>query len=149
MNLAIMDEVEKRVLDTRLTVSEIERRAGLKQGTLRNIINGKSKNPTIQVLVSLTKVLGCSIEELVGIPSTAQPISETRKKIEKTLGPINYDLLDNVYKLVIDKSKQLDREVTLEDINKFIVDIYSFSQKAKTNYPDKTFADWYFERNNT
>lgn len=151
MDLAIRKEVEQRVAAKNLSVSEIERQAGLKQGVLRNILQGKSKNPTVQVLVSLTKVLDCSIEELIGLPNTSDTQNTDKTPTDKLItskkyDKINYQLLENVFKLVSRESEKLAIKPSLSEFLNYISDIYSFSDKTGSNIPNKNFCEWFFER---
>lgn len=56
-----------RILDERkMNPSELERRAMLAPSTIRKILLSKSPNPTLKTLLSISRVLGCSIDSLVG-----------------------------------------------------------------------------------
>jgi transcriptional regulator with XRE-family HTH domain len=56
-----------RLIDEQgLTVTDLERQAGLKKSVVRNIIQDKSKNPTYSTLQAIAKELGCNVESLVG-----------------------------------------------------------------------------------
>ncbi|NUB35688.1 helix-turn-helix domain-containing protein [Azospirillum brasilense] len=46
--------------------TELERRAGLREGAAKNILRGKSKNPRADTLQKLAQALGCSVADLTG-----------------------------------------------------------------------------------
>jgi transcriptional regulator with XRE-family HTH domain len=66
MNTKLQANIKKRLSVRSLSVSELERRAGLKQSTVQNILHGRSKNPSIETIKCIAQELNCSIEELIG-----------------------------------------------------------------------------------
>lgn len=48
-----------------LTQTELARRAGIKQGVLSYIENGRTKHPRVDTLAAIAAALGVSIEDLM------------------------------------------------------------------------------------
>lgn len=61
----LAENIQTKLDEQKISVSEFERSAGLKRSAVANILTGKSKNPTIEVVISIANRLGCSIEELL------------------------------------------------------------------------------------
>ncbi len=56
-----------------ISIAEVERQSGLRHGTLRNILQGKSKNPRIDILEALAKFFHCSISQMTGSSGDISP----------------------------------------------------------------------------
>lgn len=143
LDFSLKYEIEKRISKTECGVSEIERSAGLKPGTLRNILLGRSKNPTISVVVALAKTLGCTIEELVGIETRDDAIS---KEESKDNSPANIALLRQVSNYLFDNIAKIDPSPSLQEVKDYILDMYSYFNSTGKNEIDRNFCDWYIQK---
>lgn len=63
---SLADNIQMKLNQQKISISEFERSAGLKRSAVANILTGKSKNPTIEVVISIAKRLGCTVEDLIG-----------------------------------------------------------------------------------
>ena len=70
----IAEKIRSRASKEGISIAQLERRAGLKRGAIWSIISGKSKNPKQSTLEKISKTLGCSIEELIGISSAGKSV---------------------------------------------------------------------------
>ena len=65
MNLDVFKKKIKAYLEnTNTAKSKLEREANLTNSTIRNILNGKKKNPTIDTVIKIADVLDCSLDDL-------------------------------------------------------------------------------------
>jgi transcriptional regulator with XRE-family HTH domain len=131
--------------DQHLGVAELERKAGLKVSAVRNILSGQSKNPSAETMLSISRVLGCSIEELLDSSKdeVTQHVSqdETLRK-----GPIVKDFkflqktTETVIRMIEDNFQ--DKGLTFKDMADLFSEVYQYS--LKNSYPeiDLKFADW-------
>ena len=62
----IKAKINASLSETKRNVSLAERMAGVPENTIRNILEGTSKNPKIETLQAIAKFLDCSLDELVG-----------------------------------------------------------------------------------
>jgi transcriptional regulator with XRE-family HTH domain len=67
------DRLRQRRLDLKLSQEEVSERAGINQSTISQLERGEQV-PTLRSLVSLSKVLGTSIEWLLGMTDDILPV---------------------------------------------------------------------------
>lgn len=149
---ALQQKLKVILADQDLSISELERRAGLKPSAVRNILSGQSKNPTAETLLALARTLGCSIEELLDVKSEIKESNsrpEGRPDSDKT-SPIIENLhflqkVTNEVIAVVEKNYN-NRHITLKDMTDFFRETYKYS--LKNTYPevDLKFADWVISR---
>ena len=58
-------KIKQMIDNKKLSVARLEKIAGLQKGTVRDIIVGKSKNPTINTLTKICKALECTFNDLL------------------------------------------------------------------------------------
>ena len=61
MGLEIIQELKK---EKGLTIEELSAKSGVPIGTLNKILSGQTKDPKLETLKALTRVLGCSLDDL-------------------------------------------------------------------------------------
>ncbi len=76
----LQKQLQMRIADNNLNARELERRAGLKMSAVRNILSGSSKNPGIEVIVAIARILNCSTDELLGFNQEKSKSEETKQK---------------------------------------------------------------------
>lgn len=60
MGIEIIDILKKQL---NLTSKDLSEKSGVPLGTLNKILNGTTKDPKLETLKSLSKVLGCSLDD--------------------------------------------------------------------------------------
>ena len=60
-----MIAVKSKRLEMKMTQQELASRSGVPQSLIADIENGKRLNPTINTAFKLSRVLGCTVEELI------------------------------------------------------------------------------------
>ena len=103
MGLEIIQKLKK---EKGLTTEMLSQLSGVPQGTLNKILNGETKDPKLETLKSIARVLGCTLDDFNDDPETkSQFSSEEIQLIEK------YRRLDDrgktVTKALIDKQLEL------------------------------------------
>jgi len=58
-------KINQMIDNKKLSVARLEKIAALQKGTVRDIIVGKSKNPTINTLTKICKGLECTFNDLL------------------------------------------------------------------------------------
>lgn len=64
-----------------LKVTEFAKKCGLRPTTIYSLINGQTKNPTLEVLIKLSETMGMTIDELT--KNDKQETDEIKKIYEK------------------------------------------------------------------
>lgn len=131
--------------EKKISVAEIERKAGLKVSAVRNILSGQSKNPSAETLRAISRALGCSMEELMDETTEEVPVNMSANNADRK-APVVTDFkflqktTDFVNRIVEDN--YIDKNFTLIDMAHFYREIYLYS--LKNSYPDidEKFADW-------
>lgn len=140
MKTRLQQEITKRLADKNITPYAIQKLTGINEGTIRNIINGKAPNPTLNVLLALTNILDCSISELVGDDSK-RPENELEKFYSRR--DLDYCLLEQVAQGVIDYVKGLDEPISYAHINKGIMVLYKYCKTNDYDELPQDFSGWY------
>ena len=83
--------------DKKLTARDLKRDAGLKISAVRKLLNGYSKNPGIEFIAAIAKLLDCSTDELLGVGSRK---SKSEASKQKTIDVWDFALYKNCLKEV-------------------------------------------------
>ena len=65
MSTHLANQISIRMRAKNLSVASLEREAGLTNHSVLNILRGKSKRPSAEVLLAVADVLGCTINDLM------------------------------------------------------------------------------------
>ena len=134
----LQKRLQKKLDQAQINASELERRAKLPLSAARRILLGNTKNPTLETIVSIANVLGCSIDELVKEEHIASPRkTKTDLTFEKELF---VQLIDDI------KWYLQHHEISALAFNEFItyvVEMYEFSLTHPERKIDKHFVTWY------
>jgi len=139
-------QISARLKAKNLTVSALEKKAGLKNYTVRNIMRGKSRNPNFEMMQAICNVLGCSIQDL--IEKDQHFIEVDEEGVEHLAEEISFDnqaLLLNCVETVnsiLEKNKQV---LTVRQVMTCIEEIYLHSHKQNLNTADSSFAKWFID----
>lgn len=128
-----------------LTVRDIERLAGLKRCALSNILEGKSKRPSIETLQATSKVLGCTVSDLLegfeGEDTTSfqSGLEEAQKPI---VLPVQAPLLCEIITALDACFKNINYEPNLEQFWQCAIRIYSYTLGSGERTIDPKFIEW-------
>ncbi len=130
----LQDNIRQYMQDKGLGVAELERKSGLKPNAVRNILSGHSKRPSAQMLLSISRVFGCSIVDVLGEPEADSLllVSDNAFYVNIT-GAISRIIEDNYS----------DKRVSFYDMAEFIKEIYQYSLRSTYPNPDLNFAGWF------
>lgn len=154
MNIMASEKIgrnlKKKISQAGLSVHALEKKAGLKQSAVQNILYGKSKKPSLHLIESIAKVLNCTVSELLEENKVSAVSPEIIKEEKEDLGaPWNMDLyvetFNVIYALIKKKNILLPRE-------KFVAcseEVYKYSLKTDKTKPDRHFADWIIDKSST
>jgi transcriptional regulator with XRE-family HTH domain len=135
----LQEQIENRMHEKNLNARELERRAGLKISAVRNILSGQSKNPGIEVIAAIAKLLNCSTDELLGLEQEKNKAESTKQKI---ITIWDYSLYENCLKEVHNYLSQKNAKPQAEQILFFIREAYIYSLEGKDKKADLRFIKW-------
>lgn len=142
----LKQKIQQKMTETDLSVAELEREAGLKGSTLRNILTGNSLNPTAGTLKALAKFFECSIDELVGetghSPRLTTNTDEKYVEYQKISQP---ELFIEVVKTVLEAFTKQNKELVTAKVLEIVRECYLFFLKKEVKKPNKDFVEWIVE----
>lgn len=142
MTTPLADQIIIRMRAKNLTIPLLEKKAGLTNHAVRNIVRGRSLKPNAETLNGIARALGCIVEDLLEkeIPQT-KAITEPQK--EHIDIPFEHPgLLRETVDFVLTFLKKNEYELTLEQVLNCTKLIYEGSMKNKPpriNKEDATF----------
>jgi transcriptional regulator with XRE-family HTH domain len=134
----IKQQIVTRAKDKNLSILNLERKAGLHRGAASNILDGKSSNPTIQTLLSIAKVLGCTVDELLsGTEFISIPPNQQSEDFELLV-----KLFCEVVETIIAKLDKDFPQISFNQILGIIKEGYTYCLMRKNKCIDKEFINW-------
>lgn len=120
-----------------LSIDELNRKAGLGGGVVKNILAGRSRHPRSDTLKAIADVFGVTVEFLMGDQS------EAAKRDPEIYDP---DTEDHINKLVNDFIRERNLALPLEKVRRFKKSLYSYAKKSTEQVP-KHLIEWYLTEN--
>ncbi|MGL5784905.1 MAG: helix-turn-helix domain-containing protein, partial [Alphaproteobacteria bacterium] len=121
--------------------STLEKKAGIRPSSLQNILQGRSKNPSIEILQLAASALNCTVSELLGEQNQYPELSQLQNKS-------SWD--QQTYLYVIEQAAKVCRihEIPLSKLEflKGVEQIYTYSQSYQKNKLDADLIDWMLRR---
>lgn len=126
-----------------LSIRGLEKQAGLARNAILNILHDKSKNPSIEIVLKIAKVLNCSVEELFSFeaPALAEPHNKESLPEERVF----YDrsLLNSIIDFIIKKDNLILKEnFSIDNTLAIVKSIYKYSYLNNRKILDVNFAEW-------
>jgi transcriptional regulator with XRE-family HTH domain len=149
MNTSLQKNIKTRLREKNITTNQLEKLAGLKASAVRNILLGRSKNPSANLLLAISEVLECSITDLLGTNESPYISNKNEKKGNDSY--LNQDIPYNK-KLILETINTLEScflELGVKpNAPQFIFclkEIYLYSIGKHDDKIDKKFAHWLVE----
>ena len=136
----IKAKINASLSETKRNVSLAERMAGVPENTIRNILEGTSKNPKIETLQAIAKFLDCSLDELVG----NIPKQHTKPQ---TNVPLNSKLFTSIVEIINIHISKKNLKITFDQVMLIIEKSYTFCYEKRNQLADKEFIEWLLETN--
>jgi transcriptional regulator with XRE-family HTH domain len=143
-----IENIKKQILDRiylkNLSISSLERKAGLKKGTARNIVSNISQNPTIDTLAAIASVLDCKVDDLISTTTLANipPV------IEEDYGFV-VSLFTETTRCSVEYIEKKSINISLNNAIQAIKEAYIFFLTKKSSKIDQEFIEWVIEKNKT
>ena len=143
----IKQKVLSYIEENSLSVSGLERKAGLKPRTLYNLIYSRG-TPRPDRLKAIAHAIGCTVDELVSEDFTPPLNNLYENKKEHSPSPkVEWDasLMREAIELVDNCARGKNYELDAEKAFLLIRKVYDFSLKSKNKESGKPFAEWLIE----
>jgi len=151
---SIAEIIKEKMHEQGLSAHALEKRAGLKNSAVQNILYGRSKNPSIKILTAISQVLNCNISQLIGDESIGNLDednqmrgSQSSKLTVNEDRPWHADLYISSFNLVSSLFRKNNTSFTKNKLLTIIDEVYLYSYKQNLNEPDKNFAEWLVSKN--
>ena len=142
MSTHLQEQIQNRMESKQLTVHALERKAGLNRSAVRNILQGFSKKPSANVLMTIAEALDCTIEDLVGQGN--DELSGRIKTVVKTRNTHawNDKLYIDAVKAVTKFAGEKDSQLKSDRIISLINETYKYSLDKGSDTLDQDFTKW-------
>ena len=139
----LQKQLSERIEASNLSVNALEKKAGLKRSAVRNILQGFSKKPSADVLLSIAEALNCTVDDLIGSKSS-DIVSSSIKSTSKihNLNPWNDTLYIEAVKLVSKILREKDLQLKSEQTIALINESYKYSLDKGSDKVDVDFTRW-------
>lgn len=141
----LQTKLKSQLLKSNLSIREIERRAGLNRSALSNILQGKSKNPTLHTLYALAEILECSLSDFIEASEHEETNTPPPPKVQiafPTLVPLLHQTID----VVEDHFKKIEYQPNLEQFWGCVKKVYVHSLENHNNEIDPLYAEWLIDK---
>ncbi|MFA6420588.1 MAG: helix-turn-helix transcriptional regulator [archaeon] len=133
MQVLLKQNLLRMTKEKGLSISKLERDAGLHKNFINNFLYDKSKNPGIESIIKIANVLDASIDELIGKEPEHQLYN-----LEITRKDIFLEVANYLLKFI---QTEQNTKISLEQFFNAVSQIYAYS--LKKDMFDKEFADWF------
>ena len=144
MSAYLQEQIQTRMEAKSLTVHSLEKKAGLNRSAVRNILQGFSKKPSAEVLMSISEVLDCTVDDLLGQRSDNGIMSNKIKTIAKTRNThawndkLYIEAVKTASKCISEKESQLKSDQVISLIN----ETYKYALDKGSDAIDQDFTKW-------
>ena len=147
----LQGQIKTHIKEKKSSVKALERQAGLKEASVKNILSGRSSNPGIEVVIALAEALDCSVDELIGRSASRSSNVDNIVEDHKTKIPLtwNADLYQDCVREVEKYIQNQSFNPSDEQILYFIKEAYTYSTQADNNKADLRFIKWLIDGHQT
>ena len=130
-------KIKEILNEQNISASSVEKKAGIGPSSLQNILQGRVKNPSLEIIKAVASALGYTTSELLGeVPEPSRILNVLRDK------QWDQELYLNTLESVLSAYKQHQIKVTKLDILETIEYIYDYCLQYNKKKPDKDFVEW-------
>lgn len=146
MSTQIAKQISTRMKAKNLSLAALEKEAGLKPAVVQNIIRGKSKKPSAEILQAVSEVLGCTVKDLLN----KEEIFQENETLESDKEILNNKcdhpaLLLKTVKWLNDQMAHQESNLTVKQVLTCIEEIYLHSLQTNPTKVDQGFGEWFID----
>lgn len=146
LNSTLQEKLKEKLSETGLSVNALEKQAGLKRSAVQNILHGKSKRPSADILLAISKILGCTMSDLLGQADNSTARIEEHSLLYSSPanddGYLNTDLYINAVKRAQKNFTKHRIHPSKQEALNYIYEIYQYSANTDSKEIDPRFAEW-------
>ena len=144
--MSVSQQIAVRMKAKNISIATLEREAGLKTHSVRNILRGKSKKPSAEILQAVADVLGCSVRDLL----TGHGLfhGEEGEPSQKVLldGPYTHkQVFYDTVQVLNQKIEEKHLSLSIKQFLTCVEEIYLHALQSKELAVDQVFVDWFLE----
>ena|SRR3990167_2094541 len=140
----IARNIDARMKANAMSITGLEAKAGLKPHSVRNIVTGKSKNPSAINLQAIADVLGCTVKDLLSPHEEFHVDTHCYSLDEILLGEYGSPkLLAKCADAIEDALKKVDKVLTTEQYLTCVREIYLNALRVNPPAINKAFVEWF------
>ncbi len=144
MDTLIARQIAIRMKAKNLSIPHLEKEANLATHAVRNILRGKSRRPSGELLQAIADALGCTVRDLLTDEQRIFEENDPAESQEELLdSPCKQKLMAETFKTVQCKITEKKRELTARQVLSSIQEIYLHSLEKDPEKVDDAFADWF------
>jgi transcriptional regulator with XRE-family HTH domain len=142
----IAQQIDVRMKAKDLSIMSLETKAGVKPHAVRNILTGKSKNPSAVNLQAIADVLRCSVKDLLTAPTLLEE-EVTHPSLEDLLQEkyANLSLMGDCIAAIEETLKNKHKTVTNAQFLTSVREVYLHSLQKTPPKVNKEFAEWFID----
>lgn len=137
----LQNRIREKMESAHLTVASLERQANIPPSTIHKILRGDNKNPGIEILWAIAKVLQCRVDYFIN-ENEEQALDVIGAKI-----PFIPNLYSECVAFVAEYFTSNKVQVSLGEAFPIIKEIYTYCLDRPDASLDKRFAKWILEKN--
>lgn len=143
---AIAQQIDARMKAHDLSIMSLETKAGVKPHAVRNILTGKSKNPSAVNLQAIADVLGCSVKDLLETPAVLQK-EEENPSLENLLESkyAHSSLMGDCVTAIEQSLQKAHKTVTNAQFLTCVRELYLHSLQKHPQKVNEEFAEWFVD----
>lgn len=139
----LQQRLREKMSEIGISAHALEKQAGLKRSAVQNILHGRSRKPSAQILLAVTKILGCDINDLLGHPGEEFEDTTLANQSEMLQdAAVNTHLFAEAAQVANEIVQSFGINPTAPQLLKFINEIYNYSLRSQKPIIDRNFAEW-------
>ena len=146
MKTALAKQITIRMRAKNFSIHTLEKEAGLKMHAVRNILRGKSKSPSVDIVHAVAEALGCTVKDLLQNQELFREEEFAESKDERLNESYTYPrLYTETVQFVNDTLRQKGHKVTVKQALTCFEEIYFHSAQQDPTKVDKEFGEWWID----
>ncbi|HJD59289.1 MAG TPA: helix-turn-helix transcriptional regulator [Rickettsia endosymbiont of Omalisus fontisbellaquei] len=126
--------IENFLKENNYNILELEKKASVKRGNISNILEGKSKRPSAELLQSIANVFCVTVEDLLDNNSVLPALSVN-----------DLELITKLTQAASTQIINLNLNLTYAELTSIIKKMYNYHKDAQKIEVDETFLKWFLK----